>query len=50
MEEILGRPECARRAARWLVRSGIMEQFRAAAEIEQEDRSGYKPFDSAEQW
>ena len=50
MEEILGRPECARHAARWLVRSGIMEQFRAAAEIEQEDRSGYRPFDSAEQW
>jgi hypothetical protein len=50
MEEILGRPECVRHAARWLVRSGIMDQFRIAAEIEQEDRSGYRPFDSAEWW
>jgi hypothetical protein len=50
IEEILSRSECVRHAARWLVRSGIMEQFRTAAEIEQEDRSGYRPFDSAEWW
>jgi hypothetical protein len=50
IEEILGRPECARHAARWLGRSSIMEQFRTAVEIEQEDWSGYRPFDSAEWW
>jgi hypothetical protein len=44
MEEILGNPEKAKHAARWLVASGVMEQFRVAKEVEEEDLEGYKAF------
>ena len=50
MEEILSRPACAKHAARWLVRSGAMEQFRVAAEIEAEEIGGYLAFKGAEWW
>jgi len=49
-EEILMRPDCAKHAARWLVRSGAMEQFRLAAEITGEDIEGYKAFPDAREW
>jgi hypothetical protein len=50
MDDILMRPECARHAARWLVRTGVLEQFRTAAEIATEETEGYRPFQDAEEW
>jgi len=49
-EDILMRPDCAKHAARWLTRSGIMDQFKVAAEIVMEDVGGYQPFAEAEEW
>lgn len=50
LEEILSTPGCAQHAARWLIRCGLMEQFRVAAEIAEEDVSGYGPFQDAGEW
>jgi hypothetical protein len=50
MEEILGNPEKAKHAARWLVASGVMEQFRVAKEVEEEDLEGYKAFPDVRDW
>jgi hypothetical protein len=44
------RPDCAKHTARWLTRSGIMEQFKMAAEIRIEDIGGYQPFEEARKW
>ena len=49
-EEILGRPQCAQYAARWLVRSGELKQFRVADEIARENTTGYRAFEDAERW
>jgi hypothetical protein len=46
--EILGRPGCAQHAARWFVRNRVLEQFRLAAEIEEEERGGYRSLLAAE--
>jgi hypothetical protein len=48
--EILGRPGCAQHAARWFVRNRVLEQFRLAAEIEEEERGGYRSLLAAERW
>ena len=37
LDEMLSRPAAAAYAARWLVNSGAMEQFRVVKEIEEED-------------
>jgi hypothetical protein len=50
INEILKRPECAKHAARWLVRSGALEQFRTAAETAEEDINGHQAFLDAESW
>ncbi len=44
LDDILMRPECAKHAARWLVRAGIMDQFRVAAEIAWEKTGEYRAF------
>jgi hypothetical protein len=49
IDDILLRPACARHAARWLVRAGVLDQFRVAAEIATEDIGGYKAFPEAEE-
>jgi hypothetical protein len=49
-EDILMRPDYAKHAARWLTRSGIMDQFKVTAEIMMEDVRGYQPFAEAEEW
>ena len=49
-EDILIQPDCVKHAARWLTRSGIMDQFKVAAEIVMEDVGGYQPFAEAEEW
>jgi hypothetical protein len=48
IDDILLRPTCAKHAARWLVRAGVLDQFRVAAEIATEDIRGYKAFPAAE--
>ena len=50
LEEILGRPDCAKHAARWWLRSGVMEQFRVAIEIEEEDIANFRAFEEEERW
>jgi len=47
-EEILQRPAIAAHAARWLVQSGVMEQFRVAAEIAKETIGDPVPCEDAE--
>ena len=44
------RPECAKHAARWLVRAGVLEQFRVAAEVAGERVEEYQAFLEAEGW
>jgi hypothetical protein len=48
--DILMRPECAKHAARWLVRVGVLEQFRVAAEVAGERVEDYQAFPEAEGW
>jgi hypothetical protein len=36
--------------ARWLVRAGILEQFRVAAEVAEERVEEYQVFPEAERW
>ena len=50
LEQILTRPDCAKHAARWLIRSGVLEQFRVAKEIEEEDTKDFRPFETVEEW
>jgi hypothetical protein len=50
LEQILVRPDCAKHAARWLIRAGVLEQFRVAKEIEEEDTDGFRPFETVEGW
>jgi hypothetical protein len=50
LEEMLMSPASAKHAARWLVHSGILQQFRTAAEIANEDTSDYRAFIDAERW
>jgi hypothetical protein len=44
------RPECAQYAARWLVKSGAMAQFKVAAEIAEERMEEWGAFLPAEEW
>jgi hypothetical protein len=48
MDDILLRPACVRHAARWLVRAGVLDQFRVAIKIATENIRGYKAFPEAE--
>jgi hypothetical protein len=50
LDEILSRPASAAHAARWLVRSGAMAQFRVANEIAKEDTTLFSPFENSERW
>jgi hypothetical protein len=50
IDDMLLRPASAKHAARWLVRIGVLDQFRVAAEIAIEDIKGYKAFPAAEEW
>ena len=50
LEQILIRPDYARYAARWFIRTGILEQFRVAKEIEEENTEDFRPFETVERW
>ena len=50
LDEILSRPASAAHAARWLVASGALNQFRVAKEIEEEDVSHFTAFENCDQW
>jgi hypothetical protein len=47
---ILSRPSSARAAARWFVKTGLLQQFQAAAEIDNEDLSLYEPLPGLHTW
>jgi hypothetical protein len=49
-DDILMRPECTKHAARWLVHTGVLEQFRVAAEVAKEKVEEYQVFPEAEEW
>jgi hypothetical protein len=49
-DEILMRPECAQHAARWLVKSGALAQFKVAAEVAEERIEEWEAFLPAEEW
>jgi hypothetical protein len=50
LEEVLSRKRSAQAAARWLVASGVLAQFRVARAIDREDVRGYQPFQRLENW
>ena len=50
LKEILIRPDCAKHAARWFLRTGALEQFRVAKVIEEEDTEPFRPFEIIENW
>jgi len=50
LDEMLSQPASAKHAARWLVRSGAMKQFRVAREIEREEQELFKSFEKSEAW
>ena len=45
MKEILSTPAFAREAARWLLSSALLDQFKTAMEIEEEDMGNWAPFE-----
>ena len=50
LDQILSRPDCAKHAARWLVQTGLLGQFKVAKEILEEDKSRFRPFQDASSW
>jgi hypothetical protein len=50
LDEILSRPASAAHAARWLVATGALEQFKVAREIREEDTALFAPFTNSEDW
>jgi hypothetical protein len=50
IDDILTRPACVRHAARWFIRTGVINQFRVAIEVAEEDVGEYKTFPTAEEW
>ncbi len=50
VDDILMRPECAKHAARWLVRANVLTQFHVAAETAGEEIGEYRAFLAAEKW
>jgi Reverse transcriptase (RNA-dependent DNA polymerase)/Endonuclease-reverse transcriptase len=50
LDEILSRPTSAAYAARWLIASGALGQFRVAKEIKEEDISRFTAFEDCNQW
>ena len=46
----LSNKKSAQAAAKWLVQSGALTQFRAIKAMDTEDISGYQPFQSLEDW
>jgi hypothetical protein len=47
---ILSKPNSAHAAARWFVKTGLLHQFQAAAEIDEEDLSLYEPLPALHTW
>jgi hypothetical protein len=50
LQEVLNNERSAQAAAKWLVQSGALSQFRAIKAMNAEDISGYQPFQSLEDW
>ena len=50
LQEMLSKPESAKAAARWFARCGVLEQFKVAKEIEEEDATKYMPFQELDSW
>jgi hypothetical protein len=49
IDDILSRPASAKHAARWFIRTGILDQFRVAVGIAEEDIEEYRIFSAAEE-
>ena len=47
---MLSQPDSARAAARWFIQQNILEQFRVAKEIAEEDIGGYAPLPEIGRW
>ncbi len=50
LHEVLSNKRSAQAAAKWLIQSGALTQFRAIKAMDAEDISGYQPFQSLEDW
>lgn len=50
IDDILTRPTSVKQVAHWLICTGVMDQFRVAAEVAEEDIGKYKAFLAAEEW
>jgi len=50
LQNVLSNKRSAQAAAKWLVQSGALTQFRAIRAMDAEDTSGYQPFQSLEDW
>ena len=50
LDEILSRPASAKYAARWLIAQGVLDQFRVAKEMENEQTEDFTPFQNCEEW
>ena len=48
--EILTQLKSARAAAKWFVRSGALQQFQTAKDIDSEDTASFLPFPELERW
>ena len=50
LHEVLSNTRSAQAAAKWLIQSGALAQFWAIKAMDVEDISGYRPFQSLEDW
>ena len=50
LRAILSKPASAQAAARWFVKTGLLQQFQAAAEIDGEDVGKYEPLPGLHTW
>jgi len=50
LQAMLTRPASAKAAARWFIRTGLLQQFQVAANIESEDLAQYHPLEEPEEW
>ena len=50
LDEILSRPASAAHAARWLIATRVLEQFRVARETQREKVELFAPFTNSDEW
>jgi len=50
LDEVLSRPASAAHAARWLLATGVLGQFKVAREIQEEKAELFTPFVNSDEW